>query len=374
MEQRPLGRSGVMAGVVGLGTEYLINLPEDHVTGVIREALDRGVNYFDLFYAQPDLRDVMGRAFTGRRQSALLAAHLGAGHKDGQYARTRDLAEAEALIADFLRRYHTDYVDVLYVHNSDDQEDYDFVMGSGGFLEAARRFREQGKARLIGFSGHIVSTSLQAVESGEIDVLMFPVNIAGHAVEGRRRLLEACRAHGVGVVAMKPYAGGRLLRPDSVLDLEPHLLGADGGTLHVERPAPPTPVQCLAYVLSLPAVSTMVPGCRSVAELSAALAVLEATAAERDFSGLMEVLALYTEGECVYCNHCLPCPSGIDIGRTLRLADETEGRPTAAQRAAYAALPATAEECIQCGLCTERCPFGVATEARIEQAAALFAG
>ena len=80
------------------------------------------------------------------------------------------------------------------------------------------------------------------------------------------------------------------------------------------------------------------------------------------------------EGECCYCNHCLPCPVNVDVGKTLRLFSSAEGGVTESLKAEYAALPAKASECIACGTCAERCPFGVDVVARLEQAAQRFEG
>ncbi|MHB0875517.1 MAG: aldo/keto reductase [Anaerolineae bacterium] len=373
MDYRPLGRTGIDVAAVSLGTEYLINLPVEHVAGVIDAAIDQGINYFDLFYAQAGFRDLMGAVFRGKRQKAMLAAHLGGMEVDGQHGRTREPAVAQRYFLDFLTRYHTDYVDVLFLHNINDQADYDEAMAEP-FLGLARRAKQEGKARLIGFSGHSVSTSMQAVQSGVVDVLMYPINLAGHAVEGRRELLQACADRGVGLVAMKPFAGGRLLRPDAMLGMGGFQVGSDAEEVVKQRPAEITPTQCLAYALAQPGVSAVLPGCKDRHELAAALAVLDAGDGERDFSGVLAHFADYREGECVYCNHCLPCPSGIDVGGTQRLLDESERGMNAALRAAYAALPVPASACSECGSCADLCPFGVDAPARVAEAARCFEG
>lgn len=372
MEYRTLGRTGERVSAIGLGTEYLIDLPPEHVARVIGAALDAGVNYYDLFFAQPHFRDAMGAAFAGRRQEAMLVAHLGAAVKDGQYQRTRNVRTSERYFHDFLERYHTDYVDVLMLHNIDGQRDYDKVMSPGGLLEMAQRFRQEGKARYIGFSGHTVETSLQAVQSGQIDVLMFPINLVGNAVPGKRDLFAACVREGVGLVAMKPYAGGRLLRPDTNVSAETFQVG--GGRVSFERRLPVTAVQCLHYVLSQPGVSTIVPGCKDLEQLAAAQAYWSATEEERDFAAALADYQRYEAGQCVYCNHCLPCPAHIDIGQTIRLLDEALAGSTDSARAAYAELPGgRAADCTRCGACEERCPFGVGTMALIAQAAQVLA-
>ena len=371
MQYRKLGRTGLEVGAVGLGTEYLINLPQETVVAVIRQAIAQGINYFDLFFAQPQFRDNMGVAFKGQRERVILAAHLGATDRDGQYEKTRDPRTSEHFFLDFLTRYHTDYADILMLHNSDDQEDYERVMGPGGLLDLAHRFQQEGKARFIGLSSHTVATALQAVESGQIDVLMFPISLAGNAIPGKKELFKTCATHDVGLVAMKPFAGGKLLQQERVISMEHWQLG--GAEFQLEKSAPITPVQCLSYVLSQVGVSTIVPGCKDLEQLAAALAYWQATEEEKDFSSVVSGFQQYVTGECVYCNHCLPCPSVIDIGQVIRLMEMAQQRLTPELRAMYAALPATASDCTQCGSCDDRCPFGVAVIAKMEQAAALFA-
>lgn len=380
MEYRALGRTDQKVSALGLGTEYLINQTPEQVAAVIHAALDRGINYFDLFFAQPQFRDNMGAAFVGRRHDALLAAHLGSIDNNGQYDRTREPATAEHFYNDFLRRYNTDYVDVCFLHNVDAQNDYDAVMRDEGLLGLALRLKESGKARHLGFSGHSIVTSLAAVESGIIDVLMFPVNLAGHAVPGRKPLFQACADRGVALVAMKPYGGGRLLREEHTLKLESFQTGAEwrrdeDKEVEIERQVRITPVQCLSYVLAQTGVSTIVPGCKDIAELDAAFAVLGAEPKVRDFAPVLSDFAQYIEGECVYCNHCLPCPAGIDIGQTIRLMDSASGTAQAdsALLASYSALASQSADCVECGDCTERCPFGVDAMGRVADAGRHFA-
>ena len=373
MQHRPFGRSGLPVGVVSLGTEYLLDLPQDHITRVVRHSIERGINYFDIFYAQERFRDAMGVALDGMRDRVMLSAHLGVHEVGGQNAKTRDLDVAERYFHEYLRRLRTDHADVLFVHNIDAQEDYDWAMAN--LLPLAQRLRDRGKARLIGFSGHTLTTSRQAVEAGAIDVLMFPINIAGHSVPGIADLLRACAEGNVGLVAMKPFGGGRLLRPETAVAIRDYQRGAGLNEEDVvigERPAVLTPVQCLAYVVSRIGVTTALPGCKSVEEVDAALALLDADDEAKDFAHILPSLGDYVTGECVYCNHCLPCPAHIAIGHTLRLADESLGDPSPAQRAAYAAMEVPASDCIVCNACTERCPFGVDTMERVAQAAALF--
>ncbi len=370
MQYRTLGRTGLRAGVIGLGTEYLLEVPRRQAIEVVRRAVDAGVNYFDLFYAQPAFRDTMGAAFRGVRDRVILTAHLGAGERDGQYERIRDRQRCATYIEDNLRRYRTDHVDVLFLHNCDEARDFDAIFAPGGLADMAERLRQDGKARFIGFSSHTVDTALRAIDTGRVDVLMFPINLTGHATPNRRRLLQACLDRGIGLVGMKPYAGGKLLQAQPQLSVGRVATG--GPSLEMRRQAV-TPVQCLAYALSRPGVTTVVPGCSDRSQLEDALAWLTADDEARDFSSALAGFGRLRSGECVYCNHCLPCPAGIDIGAVMRLLDRARVQPAPAVRDEHAAMPANASDCVQCGACTPRCPFGVDPAKSMEQAARLLA-
>jgi len=133
-----------------------------------------------------------------------------------------------------------------------------------------------------------------------------------------------------------------------------------------------TPVQCLAYALDRPGVATAVPGCRNVEEMRAALAYLDASDEERDYSSIHDNPVWKLRGSCTYCNHCLPCPEEIDIGSVTQLADIASYQADKAVIADYEALPVTAASCTECGICNERCPFGVDVVANMGRAIEVF--
>jgi predicted aldo/keto reductase-like oxidoreductase len=376
MIYRTLGNTGWKVSAIGLGSEYIYKLPKETAARMVQAAIDRGINYFDLFYAFPSFRDIMGAAFQGHREKVHLAAHLGSADINGQYEMIRDPKQCEHFFLDFLTRYQTDYVDVLFLHNSNSQEDYDLLMKPGGLLEMALRFKKEGKARAIGFSGHNTITARLAVQSGVLNVLMFPLNFTSHAMPGRKELLDDCVKHNIGLVIMKPFAGGNLLKEGSWMEVVDYQMGrmeTNGDAMIFKKSSKITAVQCLAYILDQPAISTIVPGCGSLEQLEDVLSYWTATEAERAYTAVLPDFSNYKTGQCVHCNHCLPCPSNIDIGQTLRLLDQAKKEKTAEVVKTYSALSVNAADCIQCGNCMERCPFGVDVISQMEEAVRIFA-
>ena len=371
MNYTRLGRTGLEASIISIGTEHMRGQPREIVVPTLRAAVAQGVNYFDVIFAMPDYLDHMREGFQGIRDRVLLAAHLGSSDRGGQYYKTRTAKRCEGSFLDVLRSLETEYVDVLWLHNFNVVKDWDRAARSG-YFDLACRLRDEDKARFLGISGHYHGIMETAIESGLVDLLMLPVNMFNHAMPGRGSLLDLCARQNIGVVAMKPFGGGRLLNKRGKLRVPKYQ--TSGETYQIKIPGGVTPVQCISYVLAQPGVTIALPGIKSEAELTAALHTLEAGEAERDFSGLLADFGRYVEGECTYCNHCLPCPVVIDIGQVNRLLDMAGWGLTASLRAAYSALPVKASACTECGACTKRCPFGVDVVPRIHQAIELFEG
>lgn len=120
-----------------------------------------------------------------------------------------------------------------------------------------------------------------------------------------------------------------------------------------------------------PGVLTVLPGVRGEADLRDLLSYLDAMPEERDYSVLADMAPQSREARCVYCNHCQPCPTGIQIGLVNKYYDlALVGDELAAEH--YRNLEHHAGECIGCGHCDSRCPFGVAQSERMGRIAGHF--
>lgn len=370
MEYRILGRTGLKVGAIGLGTEYLNRRPRAQVVSVVRSAIERGVNYIDAVFAFPQYRDNLAAALEGKRGQVLVCGHIccavsGSGH----YRLSRDVKENDRLFHDLLRRLGTDHVDIVMIQMVNELTSYENVCKPGGVMDLARRLKKQGKARYIGVSGHKVPAIGRTVAQGDIDVVMFPINIAWDMTPGRNEIYKLCGRQKIGLVAMKVFGGGRVLRRSG-------------------RSAV-TPAQCLQYALDQKGVAAAVPGVRDRRQLDSVLAYLKAPASERAYHEVLKDNQEEMAGNCVYCNHCLPCPRGIDIGRVLGRLDRLQAGRNAARlrfRTNYynparirlmrsinfKGMTGRAAACDGCGACEKRCPFGVKIIAKMKQAARLF--
>ena len=342
-----LGRTGMNVGILGLGMEHLT--PEN-IGPTVARAIERGMNYIDIMIWAPERKDAFGAALEGQRHKVILAGHLGVAETKGQYRKTRDLKECDDLFHDQLRRLGTDHVDILHLTYVDSPEEYEQVTGPGGILEMALRLKKEGKARFLGTSGHEPGIALKFVESGLIDVVMQPINLSCAGWPAFRDMCHVCASQGVALVAMKAFKGGE----------------------YVTREKPLSPITCLSYALAQPGVATVAMGVKNVAELDANLRYLEATDAQKDFAAAVAEAQHDMKGVCVYCNHCLPCESEIDIPEVIRLLVMAQHGLTPEIKSAYAALPVKASDCTECALCMDRCPFGVDIIGKMREAAEVF--
>ncbi len=380
MNLRKLGDSGLAVSEVGLGCEHLQGKDLPLIRSVLDAAIAGGINVLDVFMSEPEVRSNIGLALKGRREKVILQGHIGAGWVDGQYCRTRDVAQCRHFFQDFMDRLQTDYVDIGMLHFVDTEADFDAVMKSG-MLEYAEELKQKGTIRAVGVSSHDPIVALKLVETGRINVLMFSINPAYDTlpaetdIEGlfapgsyardsftitpeRQKLYQTCEAMGVGITVMKGLGAGALLSAET----SPY-----GAALTVP--------QLIHYALTRPAVGSILVGCRTPEEVEAAIAYDTADVGARDYAAVLARSPKFTlTGRCMYCNHCLPCPSRIDIAQVNKYLDlvELSGDAPDTVRAHYAALDAAGADCIACGQCEERCPFAVPVSERMARAAEIF--
>jgi predicted aldo/keto reductase-like oxidoreductase len=337
--------------------------------------MELGVNVLDIFMSNPEVRTNLGLSMKDRRDKMLVQGQICSIWENGQYSKTRNLKKSKLYLDDLFERLQTDYIDIGMLHYVDTPEDWQKTRESG-VLEYMQKLKEQGRFRTLGVSSHSAAVSMEMIKSGLFSVLMFSINPSFDLVFGnkdleaclsggelphhldidqdRARLYALCEEMGVGITVMKALGAGRLLRAES----SPFKV-------------PMTVDQCIHYALNRPAVSSVLIGSRSVAEIERAVAYCDASDAERDYSGIYAHMG-QAEKSCLYCNHCLPCPKHINVAGVTRLLDEASIAITAELREAYAALDVKASACIACGACEKRCPFGVKIVDNMHSASSIF--
>ncbi len=376
MKFRPLGSTGLMVSEISIGCGGFEKLDSAASLELMTMALDSGMNYIDIYDANPKTRSNIGYALQGRRDEMIIQGHIGTVWANGQHTRTRDLDSTRAGFEDLLARLGTDHIEVGMIHITDSHEEWDELEGSP-FLDYVFQLKKEGKIKHIGVSSHNAEVALRAAKSGWIEVIMFSLNPAFDRLRGgaipwekgamenlqggidpvRVELYDYCATHSIAITVMKTFGGGGRLLDEKASPL---------GVAY-------TPEQCIAYCLSKPCISTCVLGIDNLDELKRDLHWLHATEAEKDYSKVGPRAAADKGGDCTYCNHCSPCSAGIPIAKVNELLDKA-GRDglTSELQAQYDALPHHAGECTHCGACLSRCPFGVDIPGQMDKAKEVF--
>lgn len=380
MHYRELGTTGLMVSEIGMGCE---GFSEDNFAMAKRlfdTAEKRGVNYFDLYASDPKVREAVGEAMLGRREKFIIQGHICSVWKGGQYKRSRNIEEVQAGFEEMMHLLRTDYLDVGMIHYCDSMADWETIC-KGGVLQYALDLKEQGRIRHIGLSSHNPEVALAAAATGHIEVLMFSVNPcydlqpANEDVNElwneekykdplvnmdpmRQELYEACQRNGVGITVMKAFGGG---------DLLDEKLSPAGKALTV--------YQCLHYALTRPSVATVLAGAHSVEQLELCVSYEDASEEDRDYAPAFASLPnISWKGHCMYCSHCAPCPKKIDVASVTKFLNLVVAQKEVPEtvREHYGVLEHHAGECIQCGACETRCPFGVSIMENMKRAAEIF--
>lgn len=380
MNYRRLGKTNLMVSEIGLGAEWLERHSYEECKAIIDRADELGINILDCWMSEPNVRTNIGKALAGRRERWFIQGHIGSTWQGGQYVRTRDVDQCRTAFEDLLARLQTDYIDLGMIHFVDGDAEWEAAM-NGPFIAYVKELKESGKIRHIGMSTHNPAMAKKAAESGIVEMILFSVNPAfdllppteniddyfaeeyqeglGGIDPARSALYRLCEQNDVGITVMKPYAGGRLF-------------DAGRSPFGVAM----TPVQCIHYCLTRPAVAAVMAGYDSPEHVEQAVAYEDASEEEKNYAGLLAKAPRHTfgQGECTYCGHCKPCPKEIDIAMVNKYYDLAvlHDEVPATVREHYLALEHGADACIGCKACESRCPFGVKIAERMEKTAALF--
>lgn len=382
MQYREIGKTGVRAGVIGLGCEHLDRKPYEQVRETIDAALEAGITHLDIFMPGREVRENIAKALGNRRKDVTLQGHFGSTDLKKQYDISRDVKVVRRFFEEYLRLFG--YIDFGMMFFIDSEKDYRGVFETD-FLDYVLERKRQGDIRHIGFSSHNPVMARKAIETGIPEMMMFSINPAFDlhpagidvlerlnqeekldvsAFQGldsvRAELYRLCEQRGVGITVMKTLGAGKLISPE-----------------HTPFAHAMTVSQCIHYALTRPAVATVMLGCQSEEEVRQAMEYFSVSEEERDYSRVLGTLKSEFRGHCVYCGHCQPCPSGIDIAavnKYLDIARLDEANVPPSVRAHYLQLEHRASECVACKSCEKRCPFGVPVVENMRAAKKIFEG
>jgi predicted aldo/keto reductase-like oxidoreductase len=331
MERRRLGRTDMEIAVVGFGGIPIQGITFAEAERVLLHALERGVNFYDSARTYTNSEEKIGRALARHRDRIFLSSKA--------LSRGGDEITAELEIS--LRNLRTDLIDLYQVHSVGSLEQLEQILASGGAYEALIQAREAGKIRWIGITGHSREVLREAIERGLFDTIQFPYNPI--ETEWEEVVLPAAKKANMGIIGMKPLAGGALRNAKAALRFE------------LTR-----------------GIDIAIPGMDSIIQvdenIDAAADLRELS--DEELRALRDEKELWGEKFCRRCAYCMPCPNGLNIPFLLLIEgyySRYELKDWARER--LGVLAKTYENCAACGECLDKCPYHLPIPDLMERAA-----
>ena len=325
MEMIRLGRTELVVTKNGFGALPVQRVDMEEAARILRRAFDGGINYFDTARFYTDSEEKIGRALGDVRDRIIISTKTMATTVEGFW---KDLNTSLSLLG-------TDYVDIYQFHNPA----FCPKPGDGtGLYEAMLEAKDKGMIRHIGFTNHRLAVAEEAVRSGLYETLQFPFSYL--ASEKEEALVRLCEEYDVGFICMKALAGGLITRSDVAY----------------------------AYLAQYPVAPIW--GIQRMSELEEFLSYNDnpPTLDEGRLAYIEEERRSLAGDFCRGCGYCMPCPVGIEINNCARMSlllrrspAELQLTPTVQEKMKKI------EDCLDCGQCKAKCPYGLDTPALLKK-------
>ena len=319
MEKVRLGRTELMVTKNGFGALPIQRVDMGTAKTILRKAYENGINYFDTARAYSDSEEKIGNSLADVRENIIISTKTMSTTVEGFWSQ----------LETSLENMKTDYIDIYQFHNPP----FCPKPGDGsGLYEAMLEAKAQGKIRHIGITSHSLAIAEEAVKSGLYETLQFPFSYL--ASEKEEALVHLCKEYDVGFICMKALAGGLITNSAAAY----------------------------AYLAQFPVAPIW--GIQRESELDEFLSYNENPPA------LTEELKTFIEKEreelvgefCRGCGYCMPCPVGIQINNCARMSLLLRRSPAAGWLTeANQEKMRKIEDCINCGQCKAKCPYGLDT-------------
>lgn len=330
MEYITLGRTGLKISRLGFGGIPIQRIDAEKAKELLEAVRSAGINFIDTARGYTVSEELIGAAIAGHRDEFVLATK----------SMARDKASMAKDIEISLKNLRTDHIDLYQIHNCPPDQ-LEQVCSEEGALAALLEAKAAGKIGHIGITAHSAETFAKALELDWVETIMFPYSIVETQGE---ELMAKAKEKNIGFIDMKPMAGGAIEDPNLAI----------------------------RFICANPNVSVVIPGMYSVEEVAQNAAAAENTApfTAEEISAIEKIRSELGTTFCRRCGYCAPCSVGINIpnmfvfhGYLSRygLQDWAKDR--------YAAMPAKAGNCVECGICETRCPYQLPIRSMLKKVA-----
>lgn len=326
MDKVRLGKTELTVNKNGFGALPIQRITKKEAVYLLQKAFYNGINYFDTARAYTDSEEKMGAAFEYTRDKIIISTKTGAQKAEDFW---KDLETS-------LKMLKTDYIDIYQLHNPA------FCPKPGdesGLYDAMVEARKQGKIRHIGITNHRLAVAKEAIESGLYETMQFPFCYlsSGPDIE----IVDMCKKADMGFIAMKALSGGLITNSAMAYaflaqydNVEP-IWG-------VQRESELD--EFIAYNDNPPAMDDKMRA--------------EIAKDQKELSGDF----------CRGCGYCMPCPQGIEINNCARMSLMLRRAPSQAWLTPeWQEKMKKTEDCLECGLCKSKCPYGLDTPALLKK-------
>ncbi|WP_343210475.1 aldo/keto reductase [Anaerolentibacter hominis] len=320
MEMVRLGKTELMVTKTSFGALPIQRVPMDEAVRLLRKAYDGGINYYDTANAYTDSEEKLGRAFKDVRHHIVISTK----------SQGTDKKTAMEHIEKSLRMLQTDYIDLFQFHNPAVLPD---VNDPDSAFAAALEMKEKGYIRHIGITNHRLNVALEAINTGLYETMQFPFSYL--STEKDLEIVNKCKEKDMGFIAMKGLSGGLLNNSAA----------------------------CYAYMQQF---ENVVPiwGIQKESELDEWLALSKTDGAmTNELEAVIEKDRQELLGNfCRGCGYCMPCPADIPIYIAARMSFMLQRSPLDRwlNEEWYEKMHRI-ENCIGCGHCKGKCPYGLDT-------------
>ena len=319
MKNIVLGNTGIVTPQNAFGALPVQRVDMATAVKLLRKAYEGGMTFFDTARAYSDSEEKLGEAFDGMRDKIYIASKT--------QAKTPEVFWQH--LDTTLKNLRTDYLDIYQLHCASQC----YKPGDGtGMYEAMLEAKKQGKIRHIGITAHLIGVAEEIVESGLYETLQFPFSYLAN--EREIALVEATEKAGMGFIAMKGLAGGLLTDSNA----------------------------CMAFMSQYNALPIW--GIQREEELDEWLSFFEKDVAMTDsIKAFIEEERKSLMGDfCRGCGYCMPCTVGIQINNCARMSQLIRRSPSKNFLSEeWQQNMLKIDECVDCGLCKSKCPYGLDT-------------
>jgi len=273
MQETRLGRTGMLVRRLGFGGIPVQTVNREQALETVRHAYEQGINFFDTAQAYTTSESIIGEALADVRERVFLATKSGG----------KDVETVKRHLAASLESLRTDHIDLYQLHNVVGDEALERLLAPGGVLDYLQSQQSAGSIRHIGITSHRLETAIKAVRTGEFATVQFPFNFIES--DAAAELFPLARRMDVGIIVMKPIAGGAMTHPAA----------------------------SIKWILSQ-VTDVVIPGMESRDLVDKNIAAAEAgLPSESELAALQQLADELGPVFCRRCAYCLPCPQGIPV-------------------------------------------------------------